>query len=73
METAAAIFDDPRFERSVERIVRRLTTVDSWMAPKEIASAAVGRQERFHFRPNRQRQPEQIVRPLSLGHVQGSR
>lgn len=35
-----AILNDPQFERSVERIVRRLTMVDPWMAPKEIANYA---------------------------------
>ncbi len=34
------IFDDPQFERAVARIVRRLTALDRWMAPKEIASYA---------------------------------
>ncbi len=40
METAVAIFDDPKFEQTIERVVRRLTIVDPWMAPKEIASYA---------------------------------
>ncbi len=40
MEAAAEIFDDPQFERAVARIVRRLATLDPWMAPKEIASYA---------------------------------
>ena len=40
MEEATSIFDDPRFERHVERIVRRLSIVDLWMSPKEIAEYA---------------------------------
>lgn len=36
----AAIFDDPQFEKQVERIVRRIAPVDPWLSPKEIARYA---------------------------------
>jgi excisionase family DNA binding protein len=40
MDIAIPMLSDPQFERAVERIVRRLTTLDPWLAPKEIAAYA---------------------------------